>query len=110
MTCNKSASFNAAHTCLQERVSSFAQIPNVTRVASTRRMGFPHEKPVGGKKDDLAVIILHSPTPHAPRIHARDGVSALCIDLTIVHPCTGKGILEPNAPADAGKAKVTKHA
>ena len=28
----------------------------------------------------------------------------------IVHPCTGKGILVPNALAVAGKAKNIKHA
>jgi len=36
-------------------------------------------------------------------------VSALCIDVTGVHPCTGKGTLEPNALVDAGKAKIAKH-
>ena len=101
---------SAASPPLIERVSSFAQIPNVTKVACTRRTGLPREKPVGGKKSDLAVTVVHSPTLNGPRIHARAGVSALCIDLTVVYPCTGKGILVPNALVDAGKAKITKHA
>ena len=56
------------------------------------------------------MTVVHSPTLNGPRLHAGTGVSALCIDVTVVHPCTGKGILVPNALVDAGKAKITKHA
>ena len=77
MTCNKTAALNAAHTRLQESVSVFSQIPYTTRVASTRATGFPHEKPVRGKK--AAVTTVHAPTLHGPRHHEREGVSALAL-------------------------------
>ena len=83
--------------------------PERDLVRLTWRMGHPHEKPVGGKKSDLAVTVVHSPTLNEPRVHDRAGVSALCIHLTVVHPCTGKDILVPNALVDAGKAKIAKH-
>jgi hypothetical protein len=109
MTCNKPAAFNAAHICVQGCFSTFASISNVTKVASTRMTGLPHEKPVGGKKADLAVTVVHSPTLGGPRLHDHDNVSALCLDITVKHPCTGKGVLERNSLAVAGKAKITKH-
>ena len=109
MTCNKTAAFNAPHSRVQDTVSGFAQIPNTTRVASTKGTGLPQEKPVDGKKADLAVTVVHAPTLHGPRLHEREGVSGLCIDFTVVHPCTGKGILVPNKMVDAGKAKIVKH-
>jgi len=92
MKCNRSAAFNAAHICVQDCFSGFAHISNVTKVASTRKTGLPHEKLVGGKKSDLAVTDYNSPTLNGPRPHAR-AVSALCIDVTGVHPCTRVGAL-----------------
>ena len=79
MTCNKTAALNAAHTRLQESVSVFSQISYTTRVAQTRAAGFPHEKPVRGKKADIAVTTVHAPTLHGPRLHERGGVSALAL-------------------------------
>jgi hypothetical protein len=108
MTCNKMAAYNAAHSLVQDAFSGFAHISNVTKVASTRKAGLPHEKLVGGRKSDLAVTVYNPPTSN-PRLHARAGVSALCIDVTVTHPCTGKGILEPNKLVDVGKAKNFKH-
>ena len=60
MTCNKTASFNAAHGRVQDTVSGMAQISNTTRVASTLGAGLPQEKPVGGKKADIAVTVVHA--------------------------------------------------
>jgi hypothetical protein len=56
-----------------------------------------------------AVTVVHPPTPNGPRIHPHAGVSALCIDVTVVRPCTGKGFLVPNALVDTDKVKTTKH-
>ena len=66
-------------------------VPGTTRVASTSRTGLPHEMPVGGKKADIAVTVVQAPTHNCCRLHEREGVSALCLDVTIVHPFTGKG-------------------
>jgi len=103
MTCNRSAAFNAAHICLQERVSSFAQIPIVTKVASTRRTGLPHEKPVWEKKSDLAVTVVHP--PHAQRTadpRSRRRVGALhipdCEAQSAALCFTGVPHLQRNAP------------
>jgi len=100
---------NAAHITVQECFSDFGRISNVTRVASTRKTGLPHENLVRGKKADLAFTVVRLPTLGGPRIDSHDRVSALCLDVSVVHPCTGKGILEPNKQVDAGKAKITKH-
>ena len=110
MACNKSAAFNAAHIRVQDTLTTFAKVSDTTRVASTTRTGLPHEKPVGGRKADIAVTVVRAPTKHGCRLHEREGVSALCLDVTVVHPFTSKGNLVPSALVDAGKAKNTKHA
>jgi hypothetical protein len=110
MTCKQRAAFYASHTLLQATISAISSIPGSTVSKSTRRQGLPHEKPVGGKKGDLCITVVHAPTAAGARLHSRVAMGGHVLDANVTHPCDGKGILKHDALGASAKAKNTKHA